>query len=43
MSHLDNLQYTDIAEFLDDSWETGVEIFNATFKDVDDLTELKIG
>ena len=43
VSDLHNLQYTDIAEFLNDSWETGVEIFNATFQDDEQITELKVG
>lgn len=43
MSNLDNLQFTDIDEFLDDSWETGVGIFNVTFSDQDTTMEIEFG
>ena len=42
MSNLDNLQYTDIDTFLDNSWETGVGIFNVTFAN-EDMTDITFG
>lgn len=43
MSDLGNLQFTDIDEFLDDSWETGVGIFNVTFSDEDTTMDIEFG
>ena len=42
MSTLTNLEFTDINEFLDDRWETGVGIFNVTFAD-EDMTDIVFG
>ena len=42
MSNLDNLQFTDIDTFLDNSWETGVGIFNVTFAN-EDMTDITFG
>lgn len=43
MSDLANLQMTDIAEFLGDSWETGVGMFNITFSDEHTAKDIVFG